>query len=361
MKRVIVSVTNDLVTDQRVSKTCSTLSEMGYDILLIGRKLKTSLPLHRDYTTKRFRLLFNKGFLFYAEYNIRLFFFLMFSKKDILFSNDIDTLLPNYIISKIQRKKIVFDSHELFSEIPELSNRPRVKKIWLSLEKRIIPKLKHVITVSDAIKHHYHAHYGITATVIRNLPISKETQAVPFNPPITDKKIILYQGSVNIGRGLDLMIDTMPLLDEYLLYIIGDGDILQNLKEYVSTHSLEKKVIFLGKKTPKELSSLTPNASIGISLEEDLGLNYRYALPNKIFDYIQANVPVIVSELPEMKAVIEKYKVGEILTKRTIEELALSIRSISQKTYTSQLDFAKTALNWENEKEQLIQVFKTFN
>ncbi|MFY0629969.1 MAG: glycosyltransferase [Flavobacteriaceae bacterium] len=361
MKRVIVSVTNDLVTDQRVSKTCSALSDMGYDILLIGRRLKTSLPIQRSYKTKRFRLLFNKGVLFYAEYNIRLFFFLMLSKKSILYSNDLDTLLPNYLISKLQRKRIVFDSHELFSEIPELSNRPKVKKIWLSLEKRIIPKLKYVITVSDSIKHHYHAHYGITATVIRNLPISKETQAVPFKQPITDKKIILYQGSVNIGRGLDLMIDTMFLLDKYLLYIIGDGDISQNLKEYVSTHSLEKKVIFLGKKTPRELSSLTPNASIGISLEEDLGLNYRYALPNKVFDYIQANVPIITSDLPEMKAIVEKYEVGEILTKRTPEELASLIKSISKKTYTSQLNLAKKELNWGNEKEQLIQVFKTFN
>ena len=114
MKRIIVSVTNDLVTDQRVSKTCSTLSEMGYDILLIGRRLKNSLPIQRNYTTKRIQLLFNKGYLFYAEYNIRLFLFLLFSKKDILFSNDLDTLPANYIIGKLQQRNLIFDSHELF-------------------------------------------------------------------------------------------------------------------------------------------------------------------------------------------------------------------------------------------------------
>lgn len=361
MKRIIVSVTNDLVTDQRVSKTCSTLSEMGYDILLIGRKLKVSLPIHRKYSTKRFRLFFNKGALFYAEYNIRLFFFLFFSKKDILFSNDLDTLLPNYFISKLQRKEIVFDSHELFSEIPELSNRPRVKNFWLGIEKRIIPKLKNICTVSESIKQHYLSFYGVTVTVIRNVPILQEKQTNLFESAIVNKKIILYQGSINVGRGLKLMIDTMPLLDEYLFHIIGDGDILWDLKEYVLSKKLEKNVFFLGKKTPEELRKLTPNAAIGISLEEDLGLNYRYALPNKIFDYIHGSVPVIVSDLPDMKGIVEKYKIGEVLLKRSPEELADLIRNTSTNSYSDQLALAKKELNWEIEKNQLIQLFKTLN
>jgi len=152
LKRILISVTNDLTTDQRVEKTCEALSEIGYDVLLVGRKLKKSLPIQRNYMTIRFRLLFNVGFLFYAEFNIRLFIFLLFTKKDLLFSNDVDTLLPNYIISKLQNKKLVFDSHELFSEIPELVHKKRVKNVWLFLEKTIIPKLQTVITVSDSIK-----------------------------------------------------------------------------------------------------------------------------------------------------------------------------------------------------------------
>ena len=102
--------------------------------------------------------------------NIRLFLFLLFTKKDMLFSNDLDTLLPNYIIGKLQNKKLVFDSHELFSEIPELVNKQQVKNVWLYLEKTIIPKLQNVITVSDSIKNHYHNLYGISAIVIRNIP-----------------------------------------------------------------------------------------------------------------------------------------------------------------------------------------------
>ena len=357
MKRILISVTNDLTTDQRVEKTCEVLSEIGYDVLLVGRKLKKSLPIQRNYETIRFRLLFNKGFLFYAEFNIRLFIFLLFTKKDLLFSNDLDTLLPNYIIGKLQNKKLVFDSHELFSEIPELVNKQRVKKVWLFLEKTIIPKLQNVITVSDSIKNHYHNLYGISAIVIRNIPKIKKISQRNFEIDAKGKKVILYQGSVNIGRGIELMIDTMNLLDEYLFIVIGDGDILEQLKEKVSNLSLHDKVKFLGKKTPEELKELTPNATIGMSLEEDLGLNYRYALPNKIFDYLHANVPVIVADLPEMRSLIKKHPIGEILTERTHKTLAETIINMTNISYEKELKTAKKELNWSKEKEKLISIF----
>lgn len=357
MKRILISVTNDLTTDQRVEKTCEVLSEIGYDVLLVGRKLKKSLPIQRNYKTIRFRLLFNKGFLFYAEFNIRLFIFLLFTKKDLLFSNDLDTLLPNYIIGKLQNKKLVFDSHELFSEIPELVNKQRVKKVWLFLEKTIIPKLQNVITVSDSIKNHYHNLYGISAIVIRNIPKIEHINQKNFEIDAEEKKVILYQGSVNIGRGIELMIDTMALLDEYLFIVIGDGDILEQLKEKVSNLSLHNKVNFLGKKTPEELKELTPNATIGMSLEEDLGLNYRYALPNKIFDYLHANVPVIVADLPEMRSLIKKHPIGEILIERTPKTLAKTIINMTNISYEKELKTAKKELNWSKEKEKLISIF----
>ncbi|MDG1509979.1 MAG: glycosyltransferase, partial [Flavobacteriaceae bacterium] len=171
------------------------------------------------------------------------------------------------------------------------------------------------------------------------------------------KKVILYQGSVNIGRGIELMIDTMALLDEYLFIVIGDGDIIAQLKEKVSNLSLHDKVKFIGKKTPNELKKLTPNATIGMSLEEDLGLNYRYALPNKIFDYLHAHVPVIVSDLPEMRSLIKKHPIGEILIERTPKTLAKTIINMTNISYEKELKTAKKELNWSKEKEKLISIF----
>lgn len=359
MKRIVVSVSNDLVTDQRVSKICGTLKEMQYDILLIGRKNYSPHNLNRDYATKRIRMLFNRGFLFYAELNIRLFFVLLFTKKDLLFSNDLDTLLPNYLVSKIQGKELIFDSHELFSEIPELHNRKFVKSFWLGIERRILPKLKKVITVSNSIKRHYEERYGIQVRVVRNLPIAKKVKPKKFAFSTKGKKVLLYQGSVNVGRGLEFMIDTVQLLDNFLLVIVGTGDIIDDLEQNVLLKGLENKVKFTGRILPADLQHLTPNAMIGLSLEEDLGLNYCYALPNKIFDYIQAEVPVIVSNLPDMKKLVQHYGVGEVLMKRTPEALAEMIQNLDSKSYLENLKKAKEELNWDQEKSQLIKLLQS--
>ena len=357
MKRVIVSVTNDISTDQRVAKVCKTLIQNNFEVLLIGRKLKSSIALKRAYKTKRFNLLFNTGFLFYAEYNFRLFCYLLFTKKDILLANDLDTLLPNYLISKLQNKKIVFDSHELFPEIPELVHRPKVKKVWLTLEKHILPKLKNNYTVCNSIAEFYKNKYQSNFTTIKNLPSKKEVKKGAFSFDTKGEKIILYQGALNVGRGIELMIETMEFLENHLLVLIGDGDIHQTLKDKVIAEALGNKVFFLGKISPKKLHKLTPLADLGLSLEEDLGLNYRFALPNKIFDYIQGEVPILVSNLPEMSEVISAYQVGEIVKNRTPEKLAKQIKEVLEKEYTKELKLAKTALIWEQQEEKLIAIF----
>ena len=359
LKKIIVTVTNDLTSDQRVHKVCRTLHNAGYDVFLIGRKLSNSKPLNRSYRTKRISLLFNKGVLFYAEFNLRLFFVLLFYKKDVLLANDLDTLLPNYLISKLQIKKLVYDSHELFSEIPELVNKPFTKKVWRSLERRVLPKLKNTYTVSNSIADYYDKKHQTKFKVIRNLPLMIRTISKGnFSFDHKGEKIILYQGALNIGRGLELIINTMPFISNCILVIIGNGDIIKNLKSYVKNINLVKKVRFLESLTPNELQKITPLANIGISIEEDLGLNYRFSLPNKIFDYINAEVPILVSNLPEMRKIIDTHKVGEIVKERSPQKLALQIKELLKKDYSEELKKAKKELIWENQEEELLAIFR---
>ena len=359
LKKIIVTVTNDLTSDQRVHKVCRTLHNAGYDVFLIGRKLSNSKPLNRSYRTKRISLLFNKGVLFYAEFNLRLFFVLLFYKKDVLLANDLDTLLPNYLISKLQIKKLVYDSHELFSEIPELVNKPFTKKVWRSLERRVLPKLKNTYTVSNSIADYYDKKHQTKFKVIRNLPLMIRTISKGnFSFDHKGEKIILYQGAINIGRGLELIINTMPFISNCILVIIGNGDIIKNLKSYVKNINLVKKVRFLESLTPNELQKITPLANIGISIEEDLGLNYRFSLPNKIFDYINAEVPILVSNLPEMRKIIDTHKVGEIVKDRSPQKLSLQIKELLKKDYSEELKKAKKELIWENQEEELLAIFR---
>ena len=359
MKKILVSVSNDISNDQRLFRTCQTLWNDDFDIYVVGREKKDSEPIDLHFKTKRVKMLFHKGFLFYAFFNLRLFFFLFFTKKDILYANDLDTLLPNYLVSKLQNKPLFFDSHELFSEVPELEHNPFAKKVWQNIENWIIPKLKHVITVSEGIKNHYQKKHTIRATVIRNVPPITNNKKKELDFISKKQKVIWYQGSVNLGRGLELVIDTISFLEDTIFIIVGDGDVFEKLEQKVLHLELEQKVKFLGKLPPNELRKLTSNATVGISLEEDLGLNYKYALPNKLFDYIHAEVPVIVSNLPDMAALVSEYKIGEVLKTRTPKGLTELILSMEKKDYSKALQKAKKELHWEQEKVKLLKLLKS--
>ncbi|MCS7074912.1 MAG: glycosyltransferase, partial [Bacteroidia bacterium] len=150
-RRVILSVINDLVTDQRVHKMATTLQTAGWEVLVVGRKLPNSLPLQRTYATHRMRLCFQKGKLFYLEFQIRLFLFLIHQPKAILVANDLDTLLPNVLCKWIRKIPVVYDSHEIFTQVPELIHRPISQFIWKTLETWLIPHTNLILTVNRSL------------------------------------------------------------------------------------------------------------------------------------------------------------------------------------------------------------------
>ena len=365
-KRIIVSVTNDLIADNRVHKVCTSLVKLGFEVLLVGRKLPASLPVaERIYATKRLRLLFKKGPLFYTCFNFRLFLFLLFAKFDVVLSNDLDTLPANFLASKLRNKPLVYDSHEYFTEVPELVNRPKVQKIWEWLEKRMLPNLKNAYTVCDSIAKAYQKKYGTPFKVVRNVPFAKQLNSPSLLKNDTEDKVVLYQGAVNVHRGLEQAILAMKHLEKTRFIITGDGDIKPLLEKLVQQKKLGDKVEFLGRLPINELYKITPTADLGLSIEEDVGLNYRYALPNKLFDYIQAEVPVLVTSLPEMSAVVNHYEIGGITESLEPEKLAEKMKAAlfddsKRVEWKQNLKLAAAELTWENEEEKLAGIFRPF-
>ena len=370
MKRVIVSVINDLVTDQRVNKSCLTLKEMRYEVLLVGRRQRKSPPMdERPYETKRMKLLFEKGPLFYAEYNIRLFFFLLFHKANLLLSNDLDTALPNFFISKQKGIKMIYDSHEYFTETPELVGRPRVQRVWKRIEGFVVPRLKEMITVCDSIADLFHEKYGVDCHVVRNIPpraaLPPKGDKRALNLP-EDKHLLILQGSgINIQRGAEELVESMQYLDDCFLIIIGGGDVLPVLKQMVVDLHVENRVRFLPRMPYAEMMAYTQLAELGFVLDKDTNLNYRFCLPNKLFDFIQAGVPIVASNLVEVGKIIRKYDIGLFIPDHDPKSIAATIRkglddAETRVRWQKGLAQAAEELCWENEQQTLMEIYKHY-
>jgi len=370
-KRIIVSVTNDLVTDQRVHKTCMTLKDMGFEILLVGRLLPYSLKIeNREYDTHRMKLLFTKGVMFYAEFNIRLFFFLLFKRFDVLTSNDLDTLLSNYIVSLIRNKPLVYDSHEYFTEVPEIIHRPIVQKTWKLIEKFTFPKVKYSFTVSDSIAELFEKKYGKRPLVVRNIPksstIIKKYSRKDLKLP-EDKFIIILQGAgINVQRGAEEAVEAMLNIENAILLIVGSGDIIDTLKEMTKIMNIQDKVIFRPKQEYPLLMQYTLNSDIGLSIDKDTNVNYRFSLPNKIFDYIRAEIPILASDLIEIKKLITKYNIGDFIPSHDPVDISKKLNQIIRdpnqvRKWKENIHFASKELTWENEAKNIEKVYSRFH
>lgn len=331
-KKAIVSVINDLATDQRVQKTCQLLVKKGFAVILIGRKLPGSIDLPIvPYECVRMKMLFKKGPAFYFFFNLRLFFFLVFKKADLLVANDLDTIIPNYIISLFKKVKLIYDSHEIFCEVPELKNSLTKKMIWEKVESLIVPKLKLCLTVNESIAKWFLDKYNVKFEVCRNIPETKEIERIKNKKELglpESSKIVLLQGAgININRGAEELVEAMKYIDGVVLLIIGGGDVIENLKNYAKMNCLEEKIIFKNKMAPSLLFHYTSNADLGISIDKQTNVNYNNSLPNKIFDYIQAGLPIVASRIKEIEKIISEYNIGVFIENHDPLHIAATIKS----------------------------------
>ena len=362
MSTIICTVTNDLSQDQRMIRICGTLQAAGYQVTLVGRELPHSLPLV-DHPFRQHRLLcwFHAGKLFYLEYNLRLLYHLFRQRPTIINAVDLDTLLPGYLISRLQRSVCVYDAHEYFTEVPEVIRRPRVQRLWAVLADWIIPSLQHAYTVAPALADIMSERYGTPFDVVRNVPY-RQTASVERVVP--HEKIIFYQGVLNEGRGLEsaiLAIEQLP--SNFVLQIAGTGDLEQKLHQLMQDHQLQDRVRFLGFVPPAQLPALTEKAWLGLNLLENTGLSYYYSLANKTFDYIQAGVPALHMDFPEYRALHDQYDTFELLADLEVESIAAAIQGLinNPNRYAQLQDNnlqAAKSLIWEEEEKKLLGIYK---
>lgn len=359
LKKIFFTVTNDLTYDQRMHRICHSLASQGYAVTLVGRKRKNSQPLtDKIFSQRRLRCFFNKGKLFYAEYNVRLFFFLLFKKMDAICAIDLDTILPCLYIAKWKKIIRVYDAHELFTELKEVVTRPAIKKVWTRIERKAVPQFKKGYTVSESIAAEFKRRYQVEYETIRNIPVLK-----PLIPAKLTGKTLLYQGAVNEARGFEYLLPALQKINSKLV-ICGDGNFMPALRQLIAHYKLEDKVELKGMVAPAELEIFSSQAYIGVAVAENQGLNQYLALPNKFFDYIHAGLPQLTMNYPEYKVLNAQYEVAVLIDEPNPEKIATALNNLlGDDVLYSRLKEnclkAREVLNWQAEEKKLLAFYKS--
>lgn len=357
-QHIICTVTNDLVYDQRMIRICTALVDAGYQVTLVGREKTNSKELSKQaFEQVRLKVSAQQGKFFYMQFHFALKRWLLSQKYDILYSVDLDTLMACGQVSKKRHIPLVYDAHEYFTEVPELLGRPYVKAIWAWIAKKYIPQASICITVSETLGEVLSQKYNKPFEIIRNVPFFRESIKIKKSTP----KIILYQGVLNKGRGIEASIQAMKYLDGVVLWLVGMGDLERELQQLVIHENLVEKVIFKGHIQPQELPQITNQAWLGINLLEGKSLNYYYSLANKFFDYMMAGVPSLNMNFPEYTQILSLFPMGMTTETLVPQKIANIIQELldNPTTYTQMVQATrkgKEIFNWHQEQQKLIQV-----
>jgi glycosyltransferase involved in cell wall biosynthesis len=360
MKSLVFTVTNDLNYDQRMERICGTLAANGYVVTLVGRKRRNSAPLKTmEYTQRRIPCFFDKGKLFYLEYNFKLICFLLFRSFHTVCAIDLDSILPAFLVSKIRRKVLIYDAHEYFTEMEEIVRRPLIKSAWTALERFTIPRVKHAYTISEGYAKMYKAAYNREFEVIRNVPRKSTVEVVESD---SQNRIIQYQGALNMGRGLEEAIEAISELDGFTLRIFGDGPLSKDLKKLTKALKAEDKIEFMGLFNPVELRTQTQKAWVGLCLFSETGLHHRYSLGIRFFDYFHAEVPQIAMDFPEYQSFNAQHRVASlipILNKESLKSAILELSENTEKYAELKVNCAKAREDncWEKESIKLLSFY----
>ena len=382
MVKVANLVFNPFKNDSRVEKTSKSLANNGYDVEVIAhldKGLKKE-DIKDNYKIKRFSYLDRKvtksklgklrAYLKYLKETVN------YCKNfDIIHCNDLNTLPIGVIIKKFFNKnvKIVYDAHEY--EINDKPNQSKINiKIKYLIEKFFIKYADKVITVSDSIANEYVKLYNIEKpAVVLNTPPYKEIEKKDiFRKKFGISKgttIFLYQGGLSSGRGIEILLETFKELanipityNQYtnkpVIVFMGYGELEELVKEYATKY---ENIYFHPAVSPEVLLEYTSSADFGILFYENNCLNHYYCSPNKMFEYLMAEIPVIVSNLYEMRKIVEENRIGVVAKENTPEGLKEAIKKaiqLDKEELKQNIKRVKEIYNWQEQEEVLLKVYK---
>jgi hypothetical protein len=375
-KKIFLTVTNNLVYDQRMQRICVSLASAGYRVTLVGCDRKGSPPLSpMPFQQVRLPIKNEKGKLFYLEYNYKLYKYLVNEDMDALCAIDLDTIVPVYLASKKKGIPRMYDAHEFFTEMIEVKRRPHIHYVWKQIEKWLVPKFQFGYTVGQAIADDLKQLYGVRYVLVRNMPHFTQPLNIKGKlPPLVtqimeafnekcspDLPIVLYQGAINEGRALHALADAMRSVNGRLL-LAGDGNLETELKAYIEQIGMEHKIFMCGMVPPADLRYLTALCDAGITIFDAYSKNQYYSLANKFFDYIMAQKPQVCVNYPEYAAILKQFPVAVTMEDTQPGSIARSLNKLLEdhvlyKDLKNICNIAAQELNWEKEEQKLLETW----
>lgn len=376
--------------ESRDLREIRTVKEMGYHIFITAIKGKEDaedyeceaykLKNFNDYIgSGKIRLLKRlKTLLGMLKYRKKIYSYGLKIKPDIISAHNLFSLSIGYKIKrKIEKKykkqcKIVYDSHELTTEIAGFRQSSWFYQLMVERnEKKHIRKSDAVMVVNDSIAKHNYEKYKLKKMpyVVRSIPESKIVMSKHnhFREILnikSDKVILLYQGGIQKNRGIENMVLALNKLNtNFVLVLLGFdvNSMLQKILELAEKNAVKERVYFLQGVSQALLPEYSNSADIGLCLNENTSLNQYYCLPNKVFEYINANIPILCSDFPEMAKIVNEYGVGEIVEYNNIEKIVETINNMLEGKrylmYKQNMKKAQEDLCWEKEKLRLIKMY----
>lgn len=348
-----------------MQRVCGSLAAAGYRVQLVGWQRPASPPLTaQPYAQHRLRGWFQRGKLFYLEYNLRLFLYLLGQRAAAWCAADLDTALPVWLRARLGGQPFAYDAHELFTEVPEVVARPAVQRLWRWVEGFIVPRARLAYTVGPALARVFEQRYGRPFAVVRNVSRLRPDEDLPGSAT-APQGYILYQGALNVGRGLESLLDAMPQVAGRLV-ICGEGDLSVALRARAGQLGLiaSGQVEFRGFVLPEALHEVTRHAAVGIMLLENIGLSYYYSLANKFFDYVHAGIPQVLIDFPEYRALNDQFDVAELVADLRPATLAAALNRLLRdeparyQHLAGNCRRARLQLSWQHEERGLLRLWQ---
>ena len=371
-------VLNPFTQDSRVIRECKSLAKIGYNITVIAywleglnlEEMKNGYQIIRiPIATKSWSKNPIIQMIKYLEFFIRSLFVIKKIQPNICHGHDPDGLLIGYFAKLLWKSKLIYDSHEYWADSIHLIGNKRILfKFGRQIEKILIKRAEVVIAVNKSIADIISKENNVKSiAVVRNIPDT--TQCVTqytrkgLGFPECDSNII-YVGNIERGRGIDVIIEIMEMVHKDIgLVLMGrDSAFKKDMQELSKIKKLESRVRFIESVHPNQVLSVCKLADVGIAPIQNLCKSYYLSLPNKIFEYIHAELPVLVSDFPEMKNIVNNYSVGEVFN---IDEPSSLIKVINNYfdnpdnmiRYKQNCLKASKVLSWDNEEKQLFNLY----